>query len=738
MTSSKVEQLSPESLKYLLELAQHIATEYDIGDLCEILLNEAIAITKADGGTLHVLSKDREVLDFALFRNDSLDIYENLFHVGSDTEQKRFNPIPLYLDDHIENHSSPAAYSYHEQKIINIDNVYEHQGLNFTSFKEFDTTQKYHSESYLCVPIINKSSEVVGVFQLINACDDDGKSCPFSPKLENHIAVLSNFIASVLDKQLVLNQQRDLLIQLSGITETQPLLETILREAKFFTNAEGGSLYLLNEEKGQLEFSVVLNDGLDIDSTLDENGSIGLPPVPLHHLNGLEDYNHVVTAAVHSKEAINIKNVYDDTRYDLTGTHNFDQKFNYRSSSLLAVPLLNHEQDVIGVLQLLNARDIKSGDYIPFNNRGEQLVQAMGSYAAIALDNQLLIKGLKELLDAFIKCIAQAIDAKSSHTSSHCQRIPILTEMIAEAACEDDTIFRDFNLNEDEWYELNVAAWLHDCGKLSTPDSILEKATKLHLMSDGIDAIKARFACMHQEIEIKYYEAFTQNPDQKEQFEHIRNKKNEQLKGEFDFIYKCNIGSEYMSPDDQLRVQSIATQTWTDGFGQKNPLLTETEIENLCITKGTLTNAERSIINNHMQVTIDMLESLPFPKKLHRVPEYAGGHHEKMDGTGFPKGLTREEMSIPARMMAIADVFEALTSRDRPYKEPMKVSQALDIMTDMVKKNHLDPDIYKLFIESNVWQRYALQELASIQLDIEDYSYEPVSPLSLTQNDSQL
>ena len=177
-----------------------------------------------------------------------------------------------------------------------------------------------------------------------------------------------------------------------------------------------------------------------------------------------------------------------------------------------------------------------------------------------------------------------------------------------------------------------------------------------------------------------------------------------------------------MTAESQARVKSLATLQWKTPSGEFKDLLDENEIKNLCIERGTLSKEERLTINNHMVVTIDMLESLPFPKKLKKVPEYAGGHHEKMDGTGFPKGLKRDEMSVPARMMAIADIFEALTSKDRPYKKPMSISVALTILKKMKEDKHIDPDLFNLFVKHKVWLKYAERYLGKEQIDLEDAS----------------
>ncbi|MCG8392259.1 MAG: HD domain-containing protein, partial [Pseudomonadales bacterium] len=314
----------------------------------------------------------------------------------------------------------------------------------------------------------------------------------------------------------------------------------------------------------------------------------------------------------------------------------------------------------------------------------------------------------------------QAIDAKSPHTSAHCQRVPVITELLAQAVCDDDGDFADFHLDEDGWYELHVAAWLHDCGKLATPDSVLDKSTKLHTLHDRIDEVASRFAAVRGDILSRYEIACLQTPDQVDAHRERMERELRGLEEDLAFLERINQGGEAMAEADQQRVRDIASRTWTNARGKVLPLLTDDEVYNLCIPRGTLTPEEREIINGHMDVTLDMLESLPFPRKLRQVPEYAGGHHEKMDGTGFPRGLTRDQMSIPARIMAIADVFEALTAKERPYKTPLKLSEALGIMQRMRDNDHLDPDLYRLFIRSRVWRHYAERHLDPVQLDVDD------------------
>ena len=524
-----------------------------------------------------------------------------------------------------------------------------------------------------------------------------------------------------LDKDIFW-QLIEISMALSSERNSARLFEKILDAAQDITHADGGTLYLLKEKKGKqvLEFEILRNNSLNL--TL--GGSSGRPipfaPLPLYRDDGSPNHNNIATYTALTKKMENIEDAYYAEHLDFSGTKAFDARANYRSKSFLTVPLCNHLNEVIGVLQLVNAKDKNTGITISFSERLEPIVAALASSAAIALENQILLQDHKNLLDAFIQVIAQAIDAKSSHTSAHCQRVPALTELIAQAACEtQEGALQDFNLDESDWYELRVASWLHDCGKLATPDYLLDKATKLHLLNDGIETVKARFAALIAQTETFFIKQMLLQPLLQDKLQQDLQQQLTTLKEECNFIETANKGGEFMSAEAKQRVKDISQRSYIDHQGQEQCLLSDKEVDFLCIERGTITFDERQKINDHMKVTIQMLESLPFPKNLKRVPEYAGGHHEKMDGTGFPKGLTREQMSWPARMMAIADIFEALTASERPYKPAMKISQALSIMQRMRDQNHIDPDLYQLFLQAKVWLQYANRFLKPEQLDVD-------------------
>jgi HD-GYP domain-containing protein (c-di-GMP phosphodiesterase class II) len=346
----------------------------------------------------------------------------------------------------------------------------------------------------------------------------------------------------------------------------------------------------------------------------------------------------------------------------------------------------------------------------------QEVVESLASQAAVAIDNQRLIQAQRDLLDAFIRLIADAIDKKSPYTGGHCKRVPLLTEMLAKAACEArEGPFAEFTLDDDDWYELHIACYLHDCGKIVTPVHVMDKATKLETIYDRINEVALRFEVLKRDVELRNLKARGKTKLPAEAVAADLAELDEALA----FLRKANIGGEFLDDASVARIEAIAAKTIVVN-GVEQPLLSKEEVYNLSIRRGTLNNEERKIINDHIVVTIDMLEKLPFPPHLERVPEYAGGHHEKMDGTGYPRGLTREQMSTPARMMAIADIFEALTAQDRPYKSGKKLSDAMKIMGMMKADNHIDPELFDLFVKAGVYKDYAQRFLPPELIDTVD------------------
>ncbi len=507
-------------------------------------------------------------------------------------------------------------------------------------------------------------------------------------------------------------------VALSAEKDHDRLLEIILMRAKEMTRADGGTLYLRTEEN-TLKFEIVHTDSLGIRMGGTQGEPISFYPVKLVNDDGEPNMHNVAACAVLKNETINIADAYSNEEFDFTGTRQFDKKTGYRSKSFLTVPMTNHENKIIGVLQLINATDADTGEIRAFSALDQQVVESLASQAAITLTNRQLIEAQKNLFDSFIALIASAIDEKSPYTAGHCRRVPVLTDMIAEACCNINYgPHKDFSMSDEDKYELNVAGWLHDCGKITTPEAVVDKGTKLETIVDRIEMIDTRFEILKRDAEIaalkrkldslgeKDFSGDEQLASELEQFDDDRA-----------FIRMCNIGGEAMADDLQQRVKKIAQYKWKDTEGNESNFLSDDEVYNLNIFRGTLTAEDREIINNHVVATIRMLGSLPYPKHLLNVTEFAGGHHEKMDGTGYPKGLKRDEMSIQARMLGIADIFEALTAADRPYKKAMPMSQALTILGRMKLDNHIDPDLYDVFMWEKVYQRYADDYLGPEQCD---------------------
>ena len=344
------------------------------------------------------------------------------------------------------------------------------------------------------------------------------------------------------------------------------------------------------------------------------------------------------------------------------------------------------------------------------------MVEALASQAAVAITNKNLIRDLEALFESFIKLIASAIDEKSPYTGGHCARVPEITIMLAEAvAGTKDGPFADVVFSEKEMYELKIAAWLHDCGKVATPPHVVDKGTKLETIFDRIELIKTRMELLKRDAEIAFLKRQL-NGQAPESFDDEYKTTISQIDANMKFIEECNVGGEFMKPELQDRVKSIAQQQLNINNKETN-ILTDEEMRNLNIPKGTLLPEEREIINDHIVITIEMLEQLPYPKNLKNVPEFAGGHHEKMDGTGYPKGLNQSQMSTQARMMAFADIYEALTAADRPYKDGKKLSQAMRIMGFMKNDYHIDEDLFEIFVKSGVYKKYATEYVAEIQID---------------------
>src|SRR5438874_4086654 len=512
---------------------------------------------------------------------------------------------------------------------------------------------------------------------------------------------------------------------LSAERDINRLLEAILTAAKTITRADGGTLYRVTEEK-TLRFEIVRTSSLKYYLGGTTGNPVPFYPIQLYK-DGRPNQTMVAAQAALTGRTINIADAYTAEGFDFTRTRAFDAKTGYRSKSFLTVPMRNHEGETIGVLQLINALDPRDGEIVAFSASDQRLAESLASQAAVALANRMLINQLESRFESFISLINGAIDEKAPYTGGHCQRVPVLTMLLAEAVNETtEGPLAEFRMTDKDRYELKIAGLLHDCGKVTTPVHVVDKATKLETIFDRVQLIDTRFEVLKRDLEIESLKrrASMSRMEMADDEARLRDELR-RLDEDRKFLHACNIGSERMRDEDIEHVKRIARYRWRDVSGHEADFLTADEVKNLTIRAGTLTEEERKIINHHIVATIKMLEALPWPKHLTKVPEYAGGHHERMDGKGYPKGLTREQMSVQARCMGIADIFEALTAKDRPYKRGKTLSESLEILGRMTQNQHVDPDLFDIFVRRKVYRRYAEMFLDKEQLDEVDESKIP-------------
>ena len=514
-------------------------------------------------------------------------------------------------------------------------------------------------------------------------------------------------------------------IALSVEKDINTLLEMIVDETRDLTRADAGTLYILDRDRQCLTFQILQNDTMAARLGGTSGMAITLPPIPLYAEDGEPNHANVASYVALTGKTINIPDVYEAEGFDFTGPRNYDASTGYRSKSMLVMALQNHENDIIGVLQLLNAQDPETGQVIAFSEKYVDLVASLASQAAVALTNTQLIQDLTDLFYSFIKSIATAIDEKSSYTGGHINRVVFIAMLIAEKInASREGYFKEVSFSKDEMEELMLAAWMHDVGKITTPEYVVDKATKLQTIFDRLDLVETRFQLIQKSIENdmlrKKVALLQQTPDADRaaivDVERAARKKVDRLWEDFDVIRRVNAPGETMDKDTIEKVKAISEKTYRQGNEDK-PFLTPDEVRNLSIGKGTLTGEERRVIENHASMTLNILNALTFPRKFSRVPEYAAGHHEKLDGSGYPRHLQEEELALQTRILAVADIFEALTARDRPYKKPMQLSQAVKILGSMAKDRHIDSEIFNLVLESDILKEYAQKHMDPDQVD---------------------
>lgn len=430
-----------------------------------------------------------------------------------------------------------------------------------------------------------------------------------------------------------------------------------------------------------------------------------------------------------------------------------------------------------GVLVLVHARDRDhaSPEFQAFTGR-------LTGMLAVAIEFRQLIEEQQALFDAVIRVLADAIDAKSPYTGEHCERVPHLAMMLADRmAAETSGSYANFRLDGDERYEFYLAAWLHDCGKVTSPEHIVDKATKLEVIYNRIHEIRMRFEALWRDARIDYLQTRLDGGDERAAAA-LCEARQARLQDDFRFIAQCNIGSEFLADEAVERLRRIGEQTWLRHFddslglsaeevrrraisgvepatlpaverlladrpehrvsweGMRRPAVERDdpnnalgfdmklpahrqhlgELHNLAVRRGTLTEEDRFAVNEHIVQTLAMLKKLPWPAHLSRVPDIAANHHEKMDGTGYPRRLSRSELHTTERIMALVDVFEALTAAGRPYKPPKTLSESLRIMAAMCRDQHLDAELYLYFLHSGIWLEYGREFMTPAQIDAVD------------------
>jgi HD-GYP domain-containing protein (c-di-GMP phosphodiesterase class II) len=536
-----------------------------------------------------------------------------------------------------------------------------------------------------------------------------------------------------------------LINSLAGEQDYDKLIERITKETMDISGADGAFTYIVRENTGKLQ-----------------PGSVQTRAEPIKDILPVYELQSDAKLVALLREDRRVVAPLESIVPGLGPSLGIDPAF----ARVIAQPLRNRMQEGIGVLCLLYdgrrmAEETDQSGRLAF-------IEALSGFAAVTLEGRKMLRMQKDLLASFVKLLAGAIDAKSPYTGGHCQRVPILTKLLARKACEAERgPFADFRLSAEEWEALHMASWLHDCGKVTTPEYVVDKATRLETIYNRIHEIRTRFEVLKRDVHIRYWKRIAAG-EQREPLDHWLAEEWLRLDQQFLFVAECNLGDGELNRDRMQRLHEIAAQTWErtlddrigisweelqrkerlpaaplpveeplladradhllfrtgdshedHEFSMKTPqyLYNRGEIHNLAVVRGTLTEEERFVINEHIVQTILMLKSLPYPHHLKAVPDIAGSHHEKMDGSGYPRGIHGEEMSIPARIVAIADIFEALTAVDRPYKKPKMLSEALIIMKKMADDGHIDRELFHLFLESGAALEYGHTYLPAEQVD---------------------
>lgn len=544
-------------------------------------------------------------------------------------------------------------------------------------------------------------------------------------KINNVLNDVVNRVNKLAEEQLDhINRLSSIGLALSQEKDVDKIFDLIIEEALAYTHADAATIYSVSEDRQYLNFEVMQTKSKNIRA----GGSFGpilLPPVPLYKKDKTPNLSNMASSAFHSKEMLNIEDCYDEERFDFSGTKAWDKSNNYRSKSMLAIPLKNYEDDILGVIQIINALDTTTSEIISFKKESIVMVQSLASQAAITFTNRDLIKSLEKLFKQFIKAIALAIDRKSKDTGGHIARVAIISKLMAKKINEIKFgHFKDFSFTEEELDELSIASWLHDVGKIATPDMVMNKASKLERVTNGLELIELRldtiYSLMNKESYVKEayeeklnYEYLLSSP---QSWQAYRKEIIRQLEEDLTFLQSTNLGGEFLNDDKIANIDRIGLFTYKVRDEEK-VLINDKEKENLKIKRGTLNAQERQIMNDHVKYTYEILNQLTYPKKFKNVTLYASSHHERLDGSGHPWGFSKEQLPIQSRLLAVSDIFEALTAPDRPYKKGKKLSEAMNILMYNVLDDHIDKNLFEFLLDSGLYKEYAEKYVPAIQID---------------------
>lgn len=484
---------------------------------------------------------------------------------------------------------------------------------------------------------------------------------------------------SIGDTGYTLDRMIRIALDLSSENDFDLLMQKILLEAMDICHCDAGTVYILEED--HLNFHTVLTKSLGT-SLEEQNRNKNLPPVPLGRKN-------VCACAALDKKRINIPDVYESTEYDFTGAQKYDAITHYRTGSMLVIPMDDEKDDIIGVLQLINAQD-ENGRTIPFDPAYEQIISALASLAAVSLNNHQLAQEVTDTLHSFVEVMVDAIDARSSYNANHTRSMVRYAGRFIDWLKETGN---EWTFTEDQRDAYLMSIWLHDIGKLIVPLEVLDKPDRLGALKSAIKS-KVDIACLMEKVES------LQNPDRVSECD----ARIDAIKNAYQAIEKANTAG--FLPDERIEeLKGFAGIKIKNAEGEEIPLLDEKEVEAITIRKGTLTDSERQQVQSHVVYTRRMLDKMHFKGIYKEVPFWSGSHHEFLNGRGYPKGLTADDLPDQSRLLTIIDVYDALTAEDRPYKPPMPPEKAFEILRSMRDDGQIDGRLLDEFIESGAWKK---------------------------------